>query len=100
MNREDTRKAAMVMMAYADGVPLEKRHRHSSERGWHNCNSPVWDWVNNKYRVKKRSGKVWLVIDKADNWVHTFTDATQAAVFVNDRTSSNCIIVPVEWEEE
>ena len=53
MEREETRKAAEIMLAYADGKEIEFRGRGSS-RAWSPCECPSWHWPNVEYRIKER----------------------------------------------
>jgi len=96
MNREDTREAAQVMMAYADGKEVEIRHRYRKE-GWHIRGIPIWDWVNTEYRVKKRSGKVWLLIDPQGACSRVYKAEGDARFSALDSSS---IVVKADWEEE
>lgn len=50
MTREEARKAAEVMMAYADGKELE--YYDKIRECWETCSSPFFDWYHCKYRVK------------------------------------------------
>ena len=53
MTREEAKKAAEVMMAYADGEKVEGRKRGDAE--W--CEStfqPVFNWCRYEYRVKSK----------------------------------------------
>ncbi len=51
MTREEARKAAEVMLAYADGKEVDLLVEGN---GWLPCESeaPCFDWLNNKYRIK------------------------------------------------
>ena len=50
MTREETRKAAEVMLAYADGKDLQICGQGSNE--WVDVTIPVFNWELNSYRVK------------------------------------------------
>lgn len=50
MTREEARKAAEVMLAYADGKEIECRYRKNSV--WMEVNSPAWDFSDYFYRIK------------------------------------------------
>ncbi len=49
MTREDARKAAEVMLAYADGKQVEVRNLDST---WRKIDSPTFDWYSSEYRIK------------------------------------------------
>ena len=51
MTREDARKAAEVMMAFAEGKELE--FCIEGKTPWEKCSAPFFDWDNYKYRIKK-----------------------------------------------
>lgn len=52
MTREDAKRAAEVMLAYADGKEIEA---WNSKTGWEECNEPYFSWCDcsNSYRIKK-----------------------------------------------
>lgn len=53
MNKEDTKKAAEVMLAFAQGAEIQHRSRFS-DRGWVDgaVHEYGWNWMNWDYRVK------------------------------------------------
>jgi hypothetical protein len=56
MTREEARKAAQVMLAYADGAEIEFCFKHSTRRKWSTgkaTDTYGFDWPNFKYRVKE-----------------------------------------------
>ena len=55
MNREEARKAAEVMLAYADGKEIE--FTGLDEEVWADAESPAFNWYNNisRYRIKSES---------------------------------------------
>ena len=50
MTREEARKAAQVMLAYADGKEIEFRDK--GEKIWSNAGNLAFDWQNYCYRIK------------------------------------------------
>ena len=50
MTREEARKAAEVMLAYADGKEVECRDRHESQ--WREAKEPGFDWDYFEFRIK------------------------------------------------
>lgn len=50
MTREEARKAAEVMLAYADGKEIEWSHR--GEEKWLEVGGPDFNWDHLKYRIK------------------------------------------------
>ncbi len=53
MTREEARKAAEVMLAYADGEQIECRYKE--ERSWYLRNNPAFEWYSFDYRVKPKT---------------------------------------------
>lgn len=52
MTREEARKAAEVMLAYADGEKIERYDDYKSE--WEEVTNCIFDWFNYNYRVKPK----------------------------------------------
>lgn len=52
MTREDAKKAAEVMMAYADGSDIELSNIKDNCLFWEGVTDPMFNWVNCKYRIK------------------------------------------------
>jgi hypothetical protein len=58
MNREDAKKAAEIMSAYADGAKLQFRYR-DDENGWGELTAnPFFNWLHNDYRIKPPEPKL------------------------------------------
>lgn len=55
MTREEARKAAEVMLAYADGKEIECTAKGMDI--WKKSDRPIFNWCRYKYRVKPRSEK-------------------------------------------
>ena len=54
MTREEARKAAEVMLAYANGKQIEyKVHGGEEWRSINELDTPLFDWNSTKYRIKK-----------------------------------------------
>ena len=54
MDRNEARKAAEVMLAYADGKEIEWSHQDGDGcwLRWVKIDSPKFDWISNDYRIK------------------------------------------------
>lgn len=64
MNVEETKAAAAVMIAYAEGKPIECRYKHSGTAMWGPfVGSIVWDWGQYEYRIAPKPVEVEV-------WVH------------------------------
>lgn len=58
MNRDESKDAANVMLAYASGKPIQIRPLHSAK--WENVyTSPDWDWQRYEYRVRPEPKVIW-----------------------------------------
>lgn len=53
MTREEARKAAEVMLAYADGKEIE--YLYNGE--WEDALNPTFDWYEEEYRIKPKQPK-------------------------------------------
>lgn len=51
MDKEQTRKAAEVMMGFAEGKEVEDRLQGSDDR-WATTPFPIWNWIHLEYRLK------------------------------------------------
>lgn len=64
MNAEETKAAAAVMMAWAEGKPIECRYRHSRNARWGPfVGTIVWDWGQYEFRLLQEPVDVEV-------WVH------------------------------
>lgn len=61
MNAEETKRAAAVMIAHAEGKRIERQSR--SEGDWADCPQPVWNWYSRDYRIAPEPIEVEV-------WVH------------------------------
>lgn len=52
MTREEARKAAEVMLAYADGKEIESKLKEEG-RSWCRFDEPGFNWCRVDYRIKK-----------------------------------------------
>lgn len=50
MTRDEAKKAAEVMLAYADGKQVEIKC--FDNKTWNTDYTPTFDWLNNDYRIK------------------------------------------------
>ena len=53
MNRNEARKAAEVMLAYADGKEIE--YKNGALKDWSITSVPTFNWGSNDYRIKPQS---------------------------------------------
>jgi hypothetical protein len=59
MTPEQLRNAAAVMLAAAEGKPLESRPYGTKE--WSTVTTPAWNWNSVEYRIKPEPREWWLV---------------------------------------
>lgn len=60
MNRDDTRKAAETMLAWASGKEVEARTRIEGAE-WYRVEAPLWDWSVTEYRIKPEPREFYIV---------------------------------------
>lgn len=51
MNREEIKKAAEIMLAYANGKEIEWKEAEGNSN-WKCCTDPCFDWFRHNYRIK------------------------------------------------
>lgn len=93
MNREETRKAAEVMMHYANGGEVECRTKSGGTNQWIAPSAYSWDWVEVEYRIKPQPVEVtcYVVVSPAGGPQVTFM--TKAAAENALRAYKSCFIV-------
>ncbi len=65
MTREQTKVAAEVMLAFANGETVECRRVGDIGEGfWNYTGCPNWDWIVMNYRVKPKPREFWIVFDR------------------------------------
>lgn len=67
MTRDEARRAAEVMQAYADGAEVEWCFRGTLRPEWHEDEAPTFDWYSYEYRVK-------TVVPDSIDWSHVATE--------------------------
>ena len=60
MNREDTRRAAEVMLHEADGGKVERLDLNHMQSGWMGHVVGHWDWTSFDYRKKPEPIECWV----------------------------------------
>lgn len=53
MTREEARRAAKVMLAYAEGKKIEVSRKDKSEFEWYFFDTLNFNWEDNDYRIKQ-----------------------------------------------
>lgn len=68
MTEQETKSAAQVMLAYAEGKQIECRYRHSSTAKWGPfVGSIVWDWGQYEFRLAPEPVEVEVWCHKDGN---------------------------------
>ncbi len=86
MNRDESKAAADVMLAYASGKPIQIRRRIGPRLGlrqalekWRDVyTSPSWSWEGFEYRIKPEPREVWLAISSNTGMVISAISALPA----------------------
>ena len=60
MTPQQSREAAAVMLAFANGKKLQYSHKCNGV--WRQCLAPIWDWSVKEYRVAPEpwEGQLWV----------------------------------------
>jgi len=61
MNAEETKQAAVVMIAHSEGKKVESREWNDGD--WKECHQPIWNWHRWNYRIAPEPLEVEV-------WVH------------------------------
>lgn len=60
--REEARRKAEVMLAFADGAEIQFCRYHWTNEDWDDVGHPSWNWDGNDYRVKPKPAEFWVVV--------------------------------------
>lgn len=64
MTPDETREAAQVMLAFAEGQRVQRRRWACSDwSDWVGC-VPAWDWETFEYRVKPKPREWWVSVNE------------------------------------
>lgn len=74
--REEARRMAEVMLAFADGADVQLRLHDGGP--WSYTGAPGWDWGTWDYRVKPSPREEWRVVDKYGNASDGYANAVEA----------------------
>lgn len=72
MTPEETKQAAQVMLAWAEGKTIEVISTNDTCNDWRvvsKFESPMWDWYKFEYRVKKEPRKFYVVYNSKGEWI-------------------------------
>lgn len=67
-----------IMQAFADGKLIETSPRFARKSQWQICRDPVWNWMDNDYRVKVPEPDTipWDIIDTKYNYTARDADGS------------------------
>ena len=74
--REEARRMAEVMLAFADGAAVQCRQRATDT--WGDVNDPVWNWPSYDYCVKPKPCEEWRVVNRHGGVWGVYASATDA----------------------
>ena len=108
MTREEARKAAEVMLAYADGKEIE--YKPTGIKGiqyWNTTNgNPAFNWCENSYRIKpeskyrpfKDAEECWQEMQKHQpfGWIKDKEDGHYTLITCVD--CEVCLNAPTDWD--
>lgn len=88
MNAEQTKAAAEVMLAHANGAKIQIR---ATGGRWHDFVGvvPVWNWQKFEYRVKKEPRTLYAVYTCDGKHIGTYDKREYAQSFAHRRSSQN-----------
>lgn len=66
--QQEAKRRAEVMLAFADGAPIEARP-HNLKEDWCPVENPCWDWIGFDYRVSETPFVNWDAMPAWANWV-------------------------------
>lgn len=100
--REEARRKADVMLAFAEGMEIECRYNGDSDDSWERIVFPTWDWSAFDYRIaqpKKRKVEKWQWVlefkDKRQQWL---TARFYADIPKEDADNLDCIVIQrADW---
>lgn len=84
MNREDTRRAAEVMLHEADGGKVERLDLNHMQSGWMGHVVGHWDWTSFDYRKKPEPIECWVTIFNG-HVCSTCHDSEESASHITDK---------------
>lgn len=63
MNRDETKAAAEVMLAWANGAAIQVRNRYGHHTEWRElprADRAKWAWGDFEYRIKPEPRELWV----------------------------------------
>lgn len=83
----NTKEMIEVMQAYEDGARIEYIDKQFNGM-WQECLKPVWDWINNVYRVKEKT--VYRPYKNIKEFINAQKEHTPEKIYtVTSHSSSN-----------
>lgn len=72
--QQEAKRRAEVMLAFANGAPIECRKRDRPDLEWNIVTKPAWDWVLYNYRVSETPVVNWDAMPAWANFVFKSKD--------------------------
>lgn len=88
MNKEETKRALVVMEAWVNGCDIQIKPWYS-DAAWQDTESPTWNWDGFNYRVKPVPVNVqaWAVISETGDYKRVFESHPAACIFLSQLCS-------------
>ena len=67
--QQEAKRRAEVMLAFADGAPIEWTPQDRPDYGWEIDDEPSWNWIDVDYRVSPNPVVNWDAMPAWANWV-------------------------------
>ena len=67
--QQEAKRRAEVMLAFADGAPIEWTPQDRPDYGWEIDDEPSWNWIDVDYRVNPNPVVNWDAMPAWANWV-------------------------------
>lgn len=68
----NTQEKIAVMQAYQEGKSIQ--FLRDPDNGWIDCSgSPVWNWLDNEYRVKPELMEIWVNVYEKRGVMYSYT---------------------------
>ncbi len=94
MTREEARKAAEVMLAYANGEQIECKYKE--ERSWYLRDNPAFEWYSFDYRVKPKTNPKYRAFKDAEECWNEMQKHQPFGWIKSKEDNTMCVIVAME----
>lgn len=78
LEQQESKRRAEVMLAFANGAPIERKQKDRPDLEWGIVTTPVWDLVLYDYRVSPNPVVNWDTMPAWANWLAKDADGDWA----------------------